>query len=290
MASVEINNVYYNDDIQYIPEIADLFDHYAEGDRDGLTVTFRDLLDEQLRNYIDVQEDGDNMDTDDLMDTEGGVYDIYFHRGNLHVSCRKDYANLVVRGMRGILNYIQEQLSDRQLAEFCNIRGLRNWNRPKVGAVHEYYGNGIKRTTIDVYRPHDIDPISLSTFMEQEKLQSTQGSGTEKPDSFDGPPKALYHGRKRAPVQTEITHSKEGSAAFWKKLDLANKSPTVREVLTQLQRKKKKSKQVPQTRQNQDIPHSITPTATPTATEWVHFLYQWISGLTVQAFLQSAGW
>lgn len=268
MASVEINNVYYNDDIPFQPEIENLFDHYIDGDRDGLSVTFRELLDEQLQYFTDVHEDDENMETEEIMDQVGGVYDIYFHRGNMHISCHKDYATLVVRGMRGVLTYLEEHLTDQQLAEFCKIRRLGAWNRPKVGAIHAYSDSGIKRTTVDVYRPSDIDPISLSTFMEQENLQHNHQEKPFVPVTFDGPPKALYHGRKRAPVQTERAQTKDGAADFWSKIDLVNQTPKVSDVMKQLARKEKRqTKQRSTVTQDTEVPHSIAPTSqTSTAT------------------------
>jgi hypothetical protein len=266
MVSVEINNVFYNDSITYSPDIPTLFDHYNEGELDRVKVTFRDLLDEQLQHFTDANETDETMEIAEFMDQMGGVYDIYFHRGNMHLSCHRDYASLVISGMKGVLSYLEENLGNDELAAFCKIRRLSSWNRPKVGAVHEYSETGIKRTTVDIYAPSDIDPISLNAFMEQEHLHHQPNATAYVPTSFDGPPKALYHGRKRAPVQTEIAHNKEGAAEFWSNLDIGNQSPRVSDVVKKLAKQKQTRKTSLASRTEPNVPKTITPETSQTST------------------------
>ena len=170
-ASVEINNVYPNDNIRYDERIADFFDHYAEGELDSLKVSLRELLDEQLENFTAETE---NTEHDRLVeentDYHTGVKDMYFHRGNFHVSCQREYVNRVVRGMRTALQYMAMNLDEAALADICSIRNIGHWNYPKVGAVHTYDDQGITRTTVDVNAPDDLSALEVTEFISSQGI------------------------------------------------------------------------------------------------------------------------
>ena len=130
MASVKVNNVYYKTDIHYNEKIQDLFDHLSEGDRDGESASFRDLLDEHLQHFMD-SCDSNQYNTDDTIEEEmdyyDGVYDIYFKRGCMHVSCKQSFANVVVKGLQAVLEYLGSNLTETEFAEFCNIKRIGPW-------------------------------------------------------------------------------------------------------------------------------------------------------------------
>ena len=111
-ASIEINNIYPNDRIRYNENINDLFDHFPEGDHDSLEVSFRDLLDEQSQHFTELNSAATPHDEliQSTADYYAGVYDIYFHRGNFHIACKREFVNLVVRGMGTALEYMATHL------------------------------------------------------------------------------------------------------------------------------------------------------------------------------------
>lgn len=272
MASIEINNVFHKDDIRYNGKISELFEHYPEGELEGLKVSFRELLDEQLQALMDDSEGHNNSDDtiEEEMDYHEGVYDIYYQRGSMHISCKQSFVNVVIKGMKSALIYLENNLDEDDLAEFCNIRKLGPWNWPKVGAVHTYSENGIRRTPIDISRPDNIDAVQLQDFLQEQGMDYKH----DKFESFiklanlNKPPKALYHRRARPPIRTETPISKEGSQEFWKKLGISTKTPSVQSLINQLHNKKQKQRQSKtnethcNTNQNQGNkpPAQVTPT------------------------------
>ena len=155
---------------------------------EGLKVTFREfLLDEQLlQNFINVQNNGLDDMIDMMMDYHGGVHNIYFLRGNMHIlACKKEYTNEVIIGMLGVIDYMETSLVyDDELALFW----LGPWNWPKVGAVHIY------RTPVGmIFKPTDIDLfLHLKDFLEDEET----GMTFDPQQILDKQPKAaLYRGR-----------------------------------------------------------------------------------------------
>ena len=255
-ASIEINNIYPNDRIRYDENIKDLFDHFPEGDHDSLKVSFRDLLDEQLQQFIELNSASTPHDEliQSTTDYYAGVYDIYFHRGNFHIACKREFVNLVVRGMRTALEYLATHLETDELAHFCGIRKLNHWNYPKVGAVHTYDDTGVKRTTVDVNTPADMDVLEVEEFISEQGICYDRDfqHGWNVVGDPNKPPKALYHGRSKAPIRTTTASPKEGAKDFWKKLDLT----------TQKTAKKKPQKIAQRTAPARNLPVQVSQTET----------------------------
>lgn len=182
----------------------------------GLKVSFRELLDEQLQALMDDSEGYNNSfnTIKEEMDYHEGVYDIYYQRGStMHISCKQSFVNVIIyKGMKSALIYLENNLDEDNLAEFCNIHKLGPWNWPKVGAVHTYSENGIRRTPIDISHPDDIDAVQLQDFLQEQGMDYKQDKfECFKLANLNKPPKALYcHGRARGPIRTQTPISKEG--------------------------------------------------------------------------------
>ena len=68
MLTINIINVYYKNEIHYNDKIQDLFDHLSDGERDGVSASFRDLLDEHLQHFMDYCDNNYNTAGDDYYD------------------------------------------------------------------------------------------------------------------------------------------------------------------------------------------------------------------------------